>query len=125
LFRHGHVVIIIIISPLALSLSFDSFIPPRSVQTSYAAVEPKRRRQQPLPQSQHTPGSFAGRQQQQQQHQQQGRELKRARIVITVKRTEQYKRWLEENPYQAVLVGDGAVEEEEATTDAPSTSYVR
>jgi hypothetical protein len=99
----------------------------KSVKTSYAAVEPKRRRQQPLPQ---TPGAASyggsgGGRQQQQQPQQPGRELRRARIVITVKRTEQYKRWLDENPYQAVLAGDGAVEEEEATTDAPSTSYLR
>jgi hypothetical protein len=96
----------------------------KSVKTSYAAVEPKRRRQQPLPQ---TPGaaSYGGGGRHQQQPQQPGRELRRARIVITVKRTEQYKRWLDENPYQAVLAGDGAVEEEEATTDAPSTSYLR
>lgn len=34
------------------------------------------------------------------------RELRRARIVITVQRTEGYKLWLEENPLQAVLAGD-------------------
>jgi hypothetical protein len=36
-----------------------------------------------------------------------GRELRRARIVITVKRTESYERWLEENPLQAIIAGDG------------------
>jgi len=35
------------------------------------------------------------------------RELRRARIVITVKRTEGYKQWLEENPLQAIIAGDG------------------
>jgi hypothetical protein len=34
------------------------------------------------------------------------RELRRARIVITVRRTEGYKQWLEENPLQAILAGD-------------------
>ena len=43
------------------------------------------------------------------------RELRRARIVITVKRTESYKRWLEENPLQAIIAGDGGDEEEEGT----------
>ena len=36
-----------------------------------------------------------------------GRELRRARIVITVKRTESYKRWLDDNPLQAIIAGDG------------------
>ena len=31
------------------------------------------------------------------------RELRRARIVITVQRTESYRRWLEENPLQAMI----------------------
>lgn len=35
-----------------------------------------------------------------------GRELRRARIVITVRRTESYKRWLEENPLQAIIASD-------------------
>lgn len=35
-----------------------------------------------------------------------GRELRRARIVITVRRTESYKRWLEENPLQAIIGTD-------------------
>lgn len=36
-----------------------------------------------------------------------GRELRRARIVITVRRTESYKRWLEENPLQAIMATEG------------------
>lgn len=35
-----------------------------------------------------------------------GRELRRARIVITVRRTPNYQRWLEENPLQAMTSGD-------------------
>jgi hypothetical protein len=42
-----------------------------------------------------------------------GREMRRARIVITVKRTENYKRWLEENPLQAIIAGDGGDDDEE------------
>lgn len=34
-----------------------------------------------------------------------GRELRRARIVITVRRTESYKQWLQENPLQAIIAG--------------------
>ena len=34
------------------------------------------------------------------------RELRRARIVITVRRTESYQRWLEENPLQAIIAGN-------------------
>ena len=54
-----------------------------------------------------------------------GRELRRARIVITVKRTETYKQWLEDNPLQAVIAADGDEDEgvegvEEAiNVDAP------
>lgn len=36
-----------------------------------------------------------------------GRELRRARIVITVRRTDNYKQWLEENPLQAMIASDG------------------
>jgi hypothetical protein len=49
-----------------------------------------------------------------------GRELRRARIVITVKRTENYKRWLEENPLQAIIAGDGVADDyadDKATAD--------
>jgi hypothetical protein len=35
-----------------------------------------------------------------------GRELRRARIVVTVRRTESYKRWLEENPLQAIIASE-------------------
>lgn len=35
-----------------------------------------------------------------------GRELRRARIVITVRRSESYKQWLEENPLQAIIASD-------------------
>ena len=93
------------------------------VETSYVTVEPKRRRQT-APQ----PGAVAASpitatappQQQQILPQQQspvsargstGRELRRARIVITVKRTEMYKQWLEDNPLQAVIAVDGDEEE--------------
>ena len=34
------------------------------------------------------------------------RELRRARIVITLRRTESYTRWLEENPLQAMIPSD-------------------
>lgn len=39
------------------------------------------------------------------------RELRRARILVTVKRTESYKRWLEENPIQrqAIIAGTATV----------------
>lgn len=39
-----------------------------------------------------------------------GRELRRARIVITVRRTESYTRWLAENPLQAMLANDGNID---------------
>lgn len=32
--------------------------------------------------------------------------LRRARIVITVQRTDAYKKWLEENPIQDVISGE-------------------
>ena len=37
-----------------------------------------------------------------------GRELRRARIVITVRRTENYKQWLKENPLQAMIASEGS-----------------
>ena len=48
-----------------------------------------------------------------------GRELRRARIVITVKRTESYKRWLEENPLQAIIAGDADEADPERTQREP------
>ena len=43
------------------------------------------------------------------------RELRRARILVTVKRTESYKRWLEENPSQrqAIIAGTASVTAED------------
>ena len=41
-----------------------------------------------------------------------GRELRRARIVITVQRTASYKQWLDENPSQSVLAEDDVDEGE-------------
>jgi hypothetical protein len=51
-----------------------------------------------------------------------GRELRRARIVITVKRTESYKQWLEENPLQAIIASDGGGDDddEDDEADAPT-----
>lgn len=46
-----------------------------------------------------------------------GRELRRARIVITVKRTESYERWLQENPLQAIIAGNGDDEEAGAVAE--------
>mmetsp|Transcript_26291 Transcript_26291/g.64095 ORF Transcript_26291/g.64095 Transcript_26291/m.64095 type:complete len:290 (+) Transcript_26291:360-1229(+) len=50
-----------------------------------------------------------------------GRELRRARIVITVKRTESYKQWLLENPLQAIIAGSTDDTEEEGP-DPPTAS---
>jgi hypothetical protein len=107
------------------------------VQTSYVAVEPKRKKQDSLPsspvaslQSSSPDGSppappaqlpseastpRSGRPSPSIGEQNPQRELRRARIVITVKRTENYRQWLEENPLQAVIVGD--VDEEHDVED--------
>eukprot|EP00531_Pseudo-nitzschia_arenysensis_P018701 CAMPEP_0116143558 /NCGR_PEP_ID=MMETSP0329-20121206/15516_1 /TAXON_ID=697910 /ORGANISM="Pseudo-nitzschia arenysensis, Strain B593" /LENGTH=332 /DNA_ID=CAMNT_0003638889 /DNA_START=447 /DNA_END=1445 /DNA_ORIENTATION=+ len=52
------------------------------------------------------------------------RELRRARILVTVKRTESYKRWLEENPSQrqAIIAGNAAVATEDVVQGARSSS---
>lgn len=92
------------------------------IHTSYVTVEPKRRKQLPL-----VPGpgaslqgagaspgsggfqgaSYSGSPQEgQNKRTSSGRELRRARIVITVRRTSSYKKWLEENPLQAIIAGD-------------------
>mmetsp|Transcript_12396 Transcript_12396/g.34379 ORF Transcript_12396/g.34379 Transcript_12396/m.34379 type:complete len:268 (+) Transcript_12396:301-1104(+) len=107
------------------------------IQTSYVTVEPKRRK--PVPSS---PLSTAGALQPaagvaspleasqgaratvspsspgeaQTRRTSTGRELRRARIVITVKRTDSYKKWLDENPLQAIIAGDT---EEDAAVEAP------
>ena len=111
------------------------------VQTSYVAVEPKRRKsQQTTPTSGMSPvvesitpsapaaepmalvppaaavATSVGRGGPSQTGGAGGgsreRELRRARIVITVKRTESYKAWLEANPLQAIIAGDGGDDEE-------------
>lgn len=48
------------------------------------------------------------------------RELRRARILLTVKRTESYKRWLEENPTQrqAIIAGTASVTAEDIVGDS-------
>jgi len=119
------------------------------VQTSYVAVEPKRRKSSQPTQSgageAHAASEAAGSQQQQQQAESPaaaaaspapsvssrggrggstGRELRRARIVITVKRTESYERWLEENPLQAIIAGTGEDEEEEGAADSPAHEVI-
>lgn len=52
------------------------------------------------------------------------RELRRARILVTVKRTESYKRWLEENPTQrqAIIAGTATVTAEDIAGGALSSS---
>ncbi len=52
------------------------------------------------------------------------RELRRARILVTVKRTESYKRWLEENPTQrqAIIAGTAAVTSEDVIEGTSSSS---
>jgi hypothetical protein len=112
------------------------------VQTSYVSVEPKRKRQIPSP----PPGSSSlpnpsqavavsesadgssqvdpSSQSPLVPRQTPNRELRRARIIITVKRTENYKRWLEENPLQAIIAADGDDEDDDehsvhATEAAP------
>ena len=98
----------------------------RRVQTSYVTVEPKRRRQDASPQSSgagtagpstqhHGPATTAAASKEADSSQGRpsaARELRRARIVITVKRTESYKQWLEDNPLQAVIAGDDDEEDE-------------
>jgi hypothetical protein len=48
------------------------------------------------------------------------RELRRARIVITVRRSESYKQWLQENPLQAIIAGK--TESGDEGTESPETS---
>ena len=117
------------------------------VQTSYVTVEPKRKKRvtppveggsgtdQPQPSDSavaHGPSSAVAYPQAQQQYTQEGRppsrqrregkrgerELKRARIVITVRRTAAYKQWLDDNPLQAVIAGDGDDENRPTDTQA-------
>ena len=96
------------------------------MQTSYVTVEPKRRRAPTSSQSGTAlDAEITGPTQQYQQPQQYavpgdvastavseggrvgpGRELRRARIVITVKRTASYKQWLDDNPLQTITAED-------------------
>lgn len=110
------------------------------VQTSYVTVEPKRRKPAPGPSaspvsssaSTGIPPTYVSAASPHSQAQQttqprrgtSGRELRRARIVITVRRTDSYKRWLEENPLQAIIAGDGDDElaDGAATEDRPADS---
>lgn len=127
-----------------LTLNYLYRSPTIRVQTSYVTVEPKRKKRV-TPPVEVGSGTDQQRQQDiargptsavaypqapQQQHAQEGRppsrqrregkrgerELKRARIVITVRRTAAYKQWLDDNPLQAVIAGDG--DDENRPTDA-------
>jgi hypothetical protein len=103
------------------------------VQTSYVNVEPKRRRQIPGSQPSGSETATGTEIHSHQQHQPayvspadisalgdqpssearitaSGRELRRARIVITVQRTASYKQWLDENPLQSALADDDVEE---------------
>lgn len=82
------------------------------IQTSYVPVEPKRKPQEPLKETGISASATGivphGFQPEEQQHTskkthvgKKGAPLRRSRIIITVKRTDEYKRWLEDNPYQA------------------------
>lgn len=95
------------------------------IQTSYVPVEPKRRPQQDSSKqsgvtapvaiapasSSTTPVSKLQREDQptssKRLHQgRKGAPLRRSRIIITVKRTDDYKQWLEANPHLATGHGD-------------------
>lgn len=102
----------------------------KRIQTSCVTVEPKRRKQGPgqgdtaaasgwIPSPETTAGAAF-----QQPHPiparprgpatSGGRELRRARIVITVKRTQSYELWLQENPLQAIIASDVDDDDDEA-----------
>lgn len=56
-------------------------------------------------------------------HRAKGVPLKRARIIITVKRSPEYKQWLDENPKQAIIAAAGGGDVDmppTTTTGAPS-----
>mmetsp|Transcript_62202 Transcript_62202/g.69610 ORF Transcript_62202/g.69610 Transcript_62202/m.69610 type:complete len:338 (+) Transcript_62202:249-1262(+) len=54
-----------------------------------------------------------------------GRELRRARILVTVKRTESYKRWLDENPLhrQAIIADEDISDSNVIAVTGPPKSY--
>lgn len=109
------------------------------IQTSYVAVEPKRKSQQqttnvdvstnvasaPTTSSkgvtnsqQQTSGRLLGAKKA--QGRSKGTPLRRARIIITVQRTEAYTLWLTENPHH--LAGDGDEDIDVASTQANATA---
>lgn len=112
--------------PNPFSCSFDR------VQTSYVTVEPKRKKLTPgtpplqpilsrdgVATSVQSGDSPSVSSQQGTARPAGGRELRRARIVITVQRTESYKQWLEDNPLQRVITEDG--DEDHAIGDIEPT----
>lgn len=48
--------------------------------------------------------------------------LRRARMVITVRRTKDYEAWLEETPYEAIIAGDEDLGEEEQSKLSSQTA---
>lgn len=112
------------VAPCILHPSHPFIVDCHRVQTSYVAVEPKRRKAPRQPESPSstdpvasepsTPPSFpqespnlrsaVG---------QSGRELRRSRIIITMRRTPSYKQWLEDNPLQAMAAGGEEAEEDD------------
>lgn len=111
-----------------------------SVQTSYVAVEPKRRKSQasnqassvsPLAQepaygaSEEASSHFHTTPRGSRPSTAPSRELRRARIVITVKRTESYRKWLEENPLQAMIAGDAGDEDDEEVDESATRGEVQ
>jgi hypothetical protein len=86
------------------------------IQTSYVPVEPKRRPQQDASKQPdltpvNIPPSEAHREDKPTSSKKghpgrKGAPLRRSRIIITVKRTDDYKRWLEDNPHHATGHGD-------------------
>ena len=91
----------IVVLDLILACSF----PTKRVTTSYVTVEPKRKKQS---HGESEPTPFASLPPPAEEHERRSssRELRRARIVVTVRRTASYKAWLDENPLQAVIAGD-------------------
>ncbi|GKY95587.1 hypothetical protein MPSEU_000520000 [Mayamaea pseudoterrestris] len=108
------------------------------VQTSYVSVEPKRRKVaiQPMVESPSMANTGGPLQQQinpadpsspdtfsqnvsmrfrSSTTSQSGRELRRSRIIITMRRTNSYKQWLEDNPLQAIAAGQEGDDDDDDT----------
>lgn len=105
-----------------IAVSTDAYltITHHRVQTSYVSVEPKRRKEDPSPTVPvaKMPSSYGSHHPPMDPEPQRGkgvagRDLRRARIVITVQRTKSYEKWLEENQLQAIIAGDGDDDVEE------------